>query len=188
MVGRTVSRVKKVATTTASEEEKEEEENKQQKQTHDIGVENTQDKDPITSLSPEDLTSSPVVDLSSSSPPPDHTDNLKKQGLQLHAVLTITQVLDILQRKGRIDQQTGEKVRQFIKDNQVPVTSPSPSPPIESKPVPRLSYAERAKLAKNIAAQKLFNIMEVGYITQTQSMHFFICVTEQWYIYPYDVV
>eukprot|EP00128_Syssomonas_multiformis_P012671 Colp12_sorted_trinity150504_noHs@17038 len=43
---------------------------------------------------------------------------LEKEGLHLHSVLTITEVLEILHKAGKLEDAVVESVKQFIKDNQ----------------------------------------------------------------------
>lgn len=47
--------------------------------------------------------------------------NIESRGLNLHAVVTISQVMDILERHGRISKQIVQQVQQFIQDSQVEI-------------------------------------------------------------------
>lgn len=81
---------------------------------------------------------------------------LAAKGIQLHSVLTLTEVLKVLHEAGKVDKAMVEKVELFIKENSrvVPVTVPATRPSIT-----KLSYEERSTMATNPIAQKLYTIM-----------------------------
>ena len=88
---------------------------------------------------------------------------LKQNNLRLHAVLPLSRVLVTLEREGKMTKDLVESVKAFIAANQTGPNasgnemgvSSSPSAPPE-----RLPYGERAKLAQNPAAARLWNLME----------------------------
>jgi uridine monophosphate synthetase len=76
--------------------------------------------------------------------------NLAAKGYQAHAILTISEVLETLQRHQRLDATLVEKTHQFLRDNQT-VQKPAPK---------ELSYGTRAKLCSNPMAATLLTLME----------------------------
>ena len=80
--------------------------------------------------------------------------NVNKNGLNLHSVLKITQVLQVLFKNGKVSQEIVDNVKKFIAENQ---TSSAPKKPEQKK---RKRYSERAASAKNAVAKELFDLME----------------------------
>lgn len=77
--------------------------------------------------------------------------NLAAKGYRAHAVLTITEMLEILKQHQRLDDATVQKVQTFLKQNQVNL---APAPKLE------LTYGQRAKLCSHPLAAELLTIME----------------------------
>ncbi|CAN2389084.1 orotate phosphoribosyltransferase activity [Pristimantis euphronides] len=80
-------------------------------------------------------------------------EKLAENGIRLHAVCTLTQLMGVLLRLGKVDAATVEDVRMFIAENKVtaPVQAPSTT----------LSYASRAALPDtHPIAQRLLRLME----------------------------
>ena len=48
-------------------------------------------------------------------------ENVEGRGLNLHAVVTITQVMEILERRGKIGNDVVEKVQEFVRNSQVEI-------------------------------------------------------------------
>ncbi|CAH1134115.1 unnamed protein product [Ceutorhynchus assimilis] len=78
---------------------------------------------------------------------------LKNNGINMHALLTLSQLISYLIEAKCIDVATNEKVKQYLAENQV---KDAVLPAINRL---KLSYQERAKLTKNVVAEKLFQIM-----------------------------
>ncbi|GAM17443.1 hypothetical protein SAMD00019534_006180 [Acytostelium subglobosum LB1] len=81
---------------------------------------------------------------------------LAKHGLRLHSVVTMEELISTLTAQGKLDGPTLELVSAFLEANRnvtVPVASQIP---VARK---HIAYEERAKLATNPTAAKLFNIM-----------------------------
>uniref|UniRef100_A0A665V922 Uridine 5'-monophosphate synthase n=1 Tax=Echeneis naucrates TaxID=173247 RepID=A0A665V922_ECHNA len=88
---------------------------------------------------------------------------LASQGIKLHPIISMFKLLNVLQAAERIDAQTAQKVRKFIKEtNTFRVKENSTEPPVAKKPcLVKLSYAERAGLPNvHPLASKLLKIME----------------------------
>eukprot|EP01113_Clastostelium_recurvatum_P014343 TRINITY_DN17790_c0_g1_i1.p1 TRINITY_DN17790_c0_g1~~TRINITY_DN17790_c0_g1_i1.p1 ORF type:complete len:269 (+),score=58.06 TRINITY_DN17790_c0_g1_i1:34-840(+) len=104
---------------------------------------------------------------------------LEAKGMTLHAVLTITQVLDELLLAGKLTSEVVQRVRDFIRDNQIssihptfPPTNTQEPPPSSSAPPPldrstkhlhgrtaSLSYEARAAMAKHPLSKRLLELM-----------------------------
>ncbi|KAM5152479.1 uridine 5'-monophosphate synthase [Mantella aurantiaca] len=81
-------------------------------------------------------------------------ERLAERGIRLHSVSTLTQLLDLLQQLGKVDAETVENVRRFVRENKV--TGPPPPPP-----GPALSYSSRAALpGAHPLARRLLATME----------------------------
>ncbi|KAG7241740.1 hypothetical protein INR49_025205 [Caranx melampygus] len=90
---------------------------------------------------------------------------LKSQGITLHPVITMSKLLDVLLAAERIDKQTHQKVRKFIKETTrsgkvVPKEENASVVPVKRQRMDQ-SYADRAKLPNvHPLASKLLQIME----------------------------
>ena len=93
-------------------------------------------------------------------------ENIEARGVRLHALLTVTQVMDILHARGKIAMNTVEQVKQFVQNSRAVITQPIPAlamvpkSPEPDVPTRLLSYGARVSHAKNAAARALFGIME----------------------------
>lgn len=82
-------------------------------------------------------------------------ENLKSHGLNLYSALTISEILDILSKHGKLTDEVVKSVQDFIAANSVTV---KPKTAEKAKPK-RLSYEERGALAKNEALKRLYQTM-----------------------------
>jgi len=80
---------------------------------------------------------------------------LAAQGITLHAVCTVTQVLDILTAEGRLSSEQAARVREFVGCVQF---EPAPTKPPRS--IASLPFNQRAAEATSPVARRLFEVME----------------------------
>lgn len=86
-------------------------------------------------------------------------ENLEAKGVRLHAVMRLSEVVEVLVKKGKVSEEMAEKVRGFLDENRkVPV--PAPAARVGGVRVLGMSYGERARLSKNPAGKRLFEVME----------------------------
>nr|CAH7730859.1 unnamed protein product [Callosobruchus chinensis] len=81
---------------------------------------------------------------------------LKQNGINVHSLLNLTDLMRYLEEEGCVDQKTVNKVSDYLQTTQVDKKALAKS---LSKDRLRLSFAERAKVAKNPVAAQLFQIM-----------------------------
>jgi len=107
--------------------------------------------------------------------------NLNVNGINLHAVFKITEVLPILLAAKRIDQNAVNKVLEFITNNQTKprpkqaITSEKKNTTLVSSSVVKMRYGDRAKYSTNPSAIKLFHIMD----TKKTNLCFSLDVTKR---------
>uniref|UniRef100_A0ACD5XKN1 Uncharacterized protein n=1 Tax=Avena sativa TaxID=4498 RepID=A0ACD5XKN1_AVESA len=84
-------------------------------------------------------------------------ENLAANGITLHSLMTLTEVLAVLLKHGKVSEEKAAEVKLFLDANRK-VTVPGAA---AAKPkVVRKGFAERAGLAKNPMGKKLFEVME----------------------------
>ncbi|XP_023675692.2 uridine 5'-monophosphate synthase [Paramormyrops kingsleyae] len=84
---------------------------------------------------------------------------LEKEGITLHSVLTLSKLLEVLHKAGRIDSDTVVSVRQFIKENSF--ETPDCDPSVNRKPHEKLTYKARAERPDtHPLAARLLRLME----------------------------
>ncbi|KAG7302985.1 hypothetical protein JYU34_012991 [Plutella xylostella] len=82
--------------------------------------------------------------------------NLEANNVHVKSLFTISSLLEIFVKHGKVTKETAEKVKEYLKNNQA-----VKEPTVADAPVDRtkLTYEKREKLANNPIAKKLFNIM-----------------------------
>jgi len=91
-------------------------------------------------------------------------ENLDGNGLKLHSALTITEIMQVLQRNNKLSDEVVGQVKQFISDNQVKGISNSAGTKNgateKKRSLPRrLTYEEKSVQAQNKALKKLYQVM-----------------------------
>ncbi|KAM0931129.1 hypothetical protein ACQ4PT_000526 [Festuca glaucescens] len=84
-------------------------------------------------------------------------ENLAANGVTLHSLMTLTEVLAVLVRHGKVTEEKAAEVKRFLDANRT-VAVP-PGTPVKPK-VARMPLAERARLAVNPMGRRLFEVME----------------------------
>jgi orotate phosphoribosyltransferase len=85
-------------------------------------------------------------------------ENLAANGITLHSLMTLTEVLAVLLKHGKVGEEKAAEVKKFLDANRK-VTVPGAAPAVKPK-VARMPFAQRAGLAKNPMGKKLFEVME----------------------------
>lgn len=80
-------------------------------------------------------------------------ENLAGEGIRLHALFTLSEMVEVLARNGRLSGETAGEVKGWLDANRrVGVVAPVRV---------RVSYGERAAMARNPAGRRLFEVMEL---------------------------
>lgn len=115
-------------------------------------------------------------------------DALKKQGVELHSVFTLSTVMELLAKEGKLDEETKSNVLKFVQENQVGATAAANANGTEKaggtkengaepkengaasdkmedgskagQPQKKLTYAERAEKVKSPMGRRLLELME----------------------------
>jgi uridine monophosphate synthetase len=80
-------------------------------------------------------------------------------GVKLRAALTVSTFIAVLEKSGKLDTATADRVRKFVADNRFGATQ-TVAGAAPAAPVAKKSYGERASLTENVLAKKLLALME----------------------------
>ena len=84
-------------------------------------------------------------------------ENLEENGIKLHAIIKLTEMVKILRDHGKLDEEMVGTVMRFLEENRkVAALTKVEKPATKAK---ALSFGERAKLSKNPTGKRLFEIM-----------------------------
>ena len=87
-------------------------------------------------------------------------ENLKNHGLNLYSALTISEILEILSKHGKLSDDVVRSVRDFVAANKVVKPPPAKEGESVKKPrIGRVSYEKKASQAKNAALKRLYETM-----------------------------
>ncbi|GAB2284186.1 hypothetical protein Dimus_018653 [Dionaea muscipula] len=83
-------------------------------------------------------------------------ENLAENGIQLHALLKLTEMVGVLRRFGKVDEETEQMVLRFLDENRKVSV-----PKVEKETVRKvkMGYGERAILSKNETGRRLYEVM-----------------------------
>ncbi|KAK6928891.1 Phosphoribosyltransferase domain [Dillenia turbinata] len=85
-------------------------------------------------------------------------ENLKENGIELHSMIKLSDMVSVLKRNGRVSEEMERTVTAFLNENRrVAVPAPAEKPAARVRAV--VKYEERAKMSKNLTGKKLFDVM-----------------------------
>lgn len=99
---------------------------------------------------------------------------LQAQGVKLHSLLTLLEVLDVLLAKEKVDPKMAAKVREFLSANKFQPSATAIAK-VPTTPGSKLSFEARAQIATNPLTRKLFEVMHKKRSNLAVSVDFTTC-------------
>ncbi len=87
---------------------------------------------------------------------------IEENGIQMHSLFKLSQLLNILQEAGKIEESTVKEVAEYIQSCQIKTEAPIVAPMIKAEPEfdrTKMSFETRSDHAKCLIAKKLFRLM-----------------------------
>lgn len=81
-------------------------------------------------------------------------ENLLENGIKLHSLVKLSEMVGVLRRFGKVDEATEKMVLKFLEENKKVVV-----PKVEGSRKVKMGYRERAALAKNEIGRRLYEVM-----------------------------
>ncbi|GAB2231087.1 hypothetical protein Droror1_Dr00027374, partial [Drosera rotundifolia] len=81
-------------------------------------------------------------------------ENLLENGIKLHSLVKLSEMIGVLRRFGKVDEATEKMVLKFLEENKKVVV-----PKVEGSRKVKMGYRERAALAKNETGRRLYEVM-----------------------------
>ncbi|XP_058005183.1 uridine 5'-monophosphate synthase isoform X2 [Hevea brasiliensis] len=81
-------------------------------------------------------------------------ENLEVNGIKLHAIIKLSEMVRVLREKGKLDEEMERIVMKFLEENRKVA-----APAMEKIRIKALKFEDRAKLAKNPTGKRLFELM-----------------------------
>ncbi|XP_050385220.1 uridine 5'-monophosphate synthase [Argentina anserina] len=81
-------------------------------------------------------------------------ENLEQNGIRLHALFRLSEMVRVLKEKGKVAEETVAAVLRFLEENRRVAV-----PKVEKEKVKWVGFEERARMSKNPTGKKLFEIM-----------------------------
>ncbi|XP_073997015.1 rudimentary-like [Rhodnius prolixus] len=85
--------------------------------------------------------------------------NLIKSGIKMHSIFTLSKILEVLLRLGKLDQETVEKIKKYIEENQI-FPDGKHIPKVSNFSRLTMEYQDRISLASCEASRKLLSLIE----------------------------
>uniref|UniRef100_A0A2P2JPX7 Uridine 5'-monophosphate synthase n=2 Tax=Rhizophora mucronata TaxID=61149 RepID=A0A2P2JPX7_RHIMU len=86
-------------------------------------------------------------------------ENLEENGIRLHSMIKLSEMVMVLREKGKVDEETKRVVMKFLEENRRVAAVVATGNVEKNVRVKALSFEERARLGKNPTGKRLFEVM-----------------------------